>query len=169
MSVLEVSALVFTFALVSLGIWLLRRDFHAFDRLGGPAETGLFVGKSSIGTDRDRGGGYVHWRPSFMGRAWSSLTCSERAQILADYGLDTPGLEQEKWNMNAEKKGSRDLLDQAMKALHDIAGAYAARKMLARKLAPELRRRLEAKALSDEEIEKLALDVWEEIAKELIE
>ena len=55
-------------------------------------------------------------------------------------------------------------LEKAMNALHDIGGAYYARRALKQtNLTRPLRESMEAKALNDEAIEKLALDTWEEI------
>jgi hypothetical protein len=63
------------------------------------------------------------------------------------------------------------LLQKALETLHDIGSAYQARRFLfgthnepPRKLTEPLRASMEKKALTDEQIEKLALDTWEEIA-----
>lgn len=58
-------------------------------------------------------------------------------------------------------------LDLALNTLYDIGAAFKARELLSRGSMPEVvRKPMEAKALSDEAIEKLALDVWEEIVIE---
>lgn len=62
------------------------------------------------------------------------------------------------------------LLQKALDTLHDIGGAYLARRALLgtyseppRKLTEPLRASMQSKALTDEAIEKLALETWEEI------
>jgi hypothetical protein len=62
------------------------------------------------------------------------------------------------------------LLQKALDTLHSIGGAFLARRMLLgthneppRKLTEPLRESMQAKALTDEAIENLALDTWEEI------
>jgi predicted ArsR family transcriptional regulator len=58
------------------------------------------------------------------------------------------------------------LLQKALDTLHSIGGAYLARRILldtSRKLTEPLRESMQAKALTDEAIENLALDTWEEI------
>jgi len=64
----------------------------------------------------------------------------------------------------------RDRLDRALEVLHGIGSAYFARKALERpNLTAPLRESMRRKALTDEQIERLALDTWEAIAMELAE
>lgn len=67
------------------------------------------------------------------------------------------------------------VIQRALNALHDIGGAYAARRMLLgthseppRKLTAPLLASMQQKALTDEQIEMLALDTWEHIALDLL-
>ncbi len=66
-----------------------------------------------------------------------------------------------------------DKLTRAMNALHDIGSAYDARRYLAdadagtRTFTEPLRKSIRAKALTDDQIDKLAMDTWEELATEL--
>lgn len=61
-------------------------------------------------------------------------------------------------------------INRSLDTLHTIGGAYAARGFLKTKrmtMTQVLRESMEAKALSDEQIEKLALDTWESIVEEM--
>ncbi len=58
----------------------------------------------------------------------------------------------------------QEIIDRLMNALHDIGGAYTARRALERNLTEPLRKSMTEKALTDEQIEKLALDTWEAVA-----
>lgn len=64
-------------------------------------------------------------------------------------------------------KTDRELLDEALSALHDIGGAYSARTFARATSVRAVRDALELQALTDEKIEKLALDTWARIATEL--
>jgi hypothetical protein len=64
-------------------------------------------------------------------------------------------------------KTDRELLDEAMVALHTIGGAYKARELLPRTKLSLREATLADAALSDAQIEKLALDTWERLATEI--
>ena len=76
-----------------------------------------------------------------------------------------------------ENATEAELLEHVMTVLHDIGGSYYIRKRLQddvlgiskHKLTSVLRKSLEAKTLTDEQIEKYALDTWEAVAMRLQE
>ena len=62
------------------------------------------------------------------------------------------------------------VLDVVMNALFDISGSYSALRHLKKEhLTEPLRKSMELKALTDKQIEDMALDVWEAAAIKLIE
>jgi hypothetical protein len=70
--------------------------------------------------------------------------------------------------LNETAKASLELLQKTLKLLHDIGGNYYARRALRQtNLTVPLRSSMRAKALTDEQIEKLCLDTWEEVVTEL--
>ena len=59
-------------------------------------------------------------------------------------------------------------LDKALKLLHDIGGSYFAHRALkSSHLTVPLRESIQKKALTAEQIERMALETWEEIVLEL--
>lgn len=75
-----------------------------------------------------------------------------------------------------EAKNTAAILEEVMNALHDVGGTYFARKAVnadkarefgvigGKRLTAPIRKSMEEKSLSDEQIEKYALDVWEAAA-----
>lgn len=64
----------------------------------------------------------------------------------------------------------KQIIELLMNTLHDIGGAYYARRALgSHHLTAPLRASMESKAFTDEAIEKLALDTWEMVAMAMAE
>ena len=75
-----------------------------------------------------------------------------------------------------EAKTHREILDKVMDALHDIGGSYFARRAIESDgkpvgpdgrvlhLTPVLRKSMEEKALTDQQIEDYSAEVWEAAA-----
>lgn len=75
-----------------------------------------------------------------------------------------------------EARNEHTLLSSVMNTIHSIAGAYFARRALfgtskepPRKLTGPLKKSMQEKAFTDEQIEMLAMDVWEAVAIRLQE
>lgn len=70
-----------------------------------------------------------------------------------------------------ETAGVQARLEKALNALHTIGGAFQAREFLKRPhLTEPIRKSLTAKALSDKQLQELALVTWEElVVEELVE
>jgi hypothetical protein len=61
-----------------------------------------------------------------------------------------------------------EALHKALAALHEIGGAIATRNLLAKPMSnPIIRCELERKALTDHQIQQLALDTWETLVMQV--